>query len=56
LNVHRFSDVRQTEIHTAGPLEPDLSPLEVQIAIAKLRKYESPGGDEILAMLLQEKG
>ncbi|PNF27183.1 hypothetical protein B7P43_G07852 [Cryptotermes secundus] len=31
LNVHRVSDVRQTEIHTAGPLVPDPSPFEVAV-------------------------
>jgi hypothetical protein len=39
LNVHRVSDVRQIEIHTAEPLVPDPSPFEVEIAIAKFRKY-----------------
>jgi hypothetical protein len=34
LNVHRVSDVRQIEIHTAEPLVPDPSPFEVEIAIA----------------------
>jgi hypothetical protein len=40
-----FSDVRQTEIHTAGPLVPDPSPFEVNITIVKLKKYKSPGSD-----------
>jgi hypothetical protein len=34
LNVHRVSDVRQIEIHTAEPLVPDPSPFEVEIAVA----------------------
>jgi hypothetical protein len=42
LNVHRVSDFRQREIHTSEPLVPDPSSLEVESAIAKLRKYESP--------------
>jgi hypothetical protein len=33
------SDVRQIEIHTAEPLIPDPSPFEVEIAVAKLKKY-----------------
>jgi hypothetical protein len=37
LNVHRVSDVRQIEIHTAEPLVQDHSPLEAEIAIAKLK-------------------
>jgi hypothetical protein len=34
LDVHNVSDVRQVE-HTAEPLVPGPSPLEVEIAIAK---------------------
>jgi hypothetical protein len=30
LNVHRVSDVRQIEIHTAELLVPDPSPFEVE--------------------------
>jgi hypothetical protein len=36
-HVHRVSDVRQIEIHTAEPLVLDPSPFEVEIAIAKLK-------------------
>jgi hypothetical protein len=32
LNVHRVSDIRQIEIHTAELLVPDPSPFEVEIA------------------------
>jgi hypothetical protein len=45
--VHNVSDVRQIEVHMAEPLVPDPSRLEVEIAIAELKKYKSPGGDEI---------
>jgi hypothetical protein len=38
LNVHRVSDVRQIEIHTAEPLVPDPSPFEVEIPVAKFDK------------------
>jgi hypothetical protein len=41
LNVHRISDVRQTEIHTAETLVPDHSPFEVENIIAKLKRYKS---------------
>jgi hypothetical protein len=48
LNVHRVSDIRQLEIHTAEPLVPDTSPFEVEIAIAKLKKkHKSPGSYQI---------
>jgi hypothetical protein len=33
LNVHKVSDVRQIEIHTAELLVPDPSPFEVEVAI-----------------------
>jgi hypothetical protein len=48
-----FSDVRQIETHTAEQLVPDPSPFEAEIAIAKLKKYKSPGSDQILAELIQ---
>jgi hypothetical protein len=53
LLVHSVSDVRQIEIHMAEPLMPVPSPREVQIAIAKLKKYKSPGSDQILAEVIQ---
>jgi hypothetical protein len=53
LNVYRVSDVRQMEIHTAEPLVPDPSPFEVEIAVAKLKRYKSPGSDQIPAELIQ---
>jgi hypothetical protein len=37
-NAHNVSDVRQIEVHTAEPLVPGPSPLEVETAIAKLKK------------------
>jgi hypothetical protein len=49
-------DVRQIEVHTAEPLVPGPSCLEVEIAIAKLKKYKSPGSDQILAELIQAGG
>jgi hypothetical protein len=53
LNVHNVNDVRQIEVHTAEPLVPGPSRLEVEIAIAKLKKYKSPGSDQIPAELIQ---
>jgi hypothetical protein len=35
LNVHRVSDVRQIEIHTAESLVPEPSPFEIEIPVAK---------------------
>jgi hypothetical protein len=48
-----INDVRQIKIHTAEPLVPKPSHLEDEIAIAKLKKYISPGSDQILAELIQ---
>jgi hypothetical protein len=49
LNVHRISDFRQIEIYTAEPLVSNPSPFEVDIATAKLKRYKSPGSDQIPA-------
>jgi hypothetical protein len=38
LNVHRVSDVKQIEIHTAEPLVPDPSPFEVKNCYCKVDK------------------
>jgi hypothetical protein len=43
LNVHNVIEVRQIEVHMAESLVPGPSCLEVEIAIAKLKKYKSPG-------------
>jgi hypothetical protein len=45
LNVHRFSDVRQTDIHTAEPLVPEKRAFVFEMAIEKLKKHKSPGID-----------
>jgi hypothetical protein len=54
--VHNISDVRQIEVHTAEPLVPGPSRLEVEIAIANLERYKSPGSDQIPAELIQAGG
>jgi hypothetical protein len=56
LNVHKVSDVRQIEIHNAKPLVPDPSPFEFDITVAKLKKYKSPGSNQILIELIQAGG
>jgi hypothetical protein len=56
LNVYRVSDVEQIKIHTAKPLVSDPGPFEVEITVAKLKKYELPGSDQILAELIQAGG
>jgi hypothetical protein len=56
LNVHRVSDVRQIEIHTAESLIPDPSPFAVKVSIAKLKRYKSPGSERIAAELNKARG
>jgi hypothetical protein len=56
LNVHEVSDVRQAEIHTAEPLVPEPSVLEVELAIEKLKSHKSPGTDQIPAELIKAWG
>jgi hypothetical protein len=56
LNVHGVNNVRQTEIHAAEPLVPELSSPEVEIAIEKLKRYKSPCTDQNPAELIQVGG
>jgi hypothetical protein len=51
--VYNVSDFRQSEVQTAEPLVPGPSPVEVEIAIGKLKKCKSPGNDQIPAELNQ---
>jgi hypothetical protein len=55
-NVHGDNDVKQTEIHTAEPLVPEPSTFEVDMAIEKLKRYKSPGIDQIPAELFKAGG
>jgi hypothetical protein len=45
LNIHDVSYIRQIEIHTAEPLVLGRSHLEIEVSIAKPKKYKSPGSD-----------
>jgi hypothetical protein len=56
LNVHGVGGVGQTEIHTAEPFVPEPSASEVEVAIGKLKRYKSPGVDQIAAELIQAGG
>jgi hypothetical protein len=56
LNVHGVSDVRHAEIHTAEPLVPEPSALEVELAIEKLKSHKSPGIDNIPVELIKAGG
>jgi hypothetical protein len=56
LNVRGVHNVRQMDIHTAEPLVPEPSLVEVEIAIGKLKLYKSPGTDQIPAELIKAGG
>jgi hypothetical protein len=56
LNVHSVSDVRHIEVHTGEPLGPGPSPLEIEIATTNLKRYKSPGSDQIPAELIKAGG
>jgi hypothetical protein len=53
LNIHGVNDVTQMEMHTAEPLVPTHSSFKVEITTEKLKRYKSPGTDQILAELIQ---
>jgi hypothetical protein len=56
LKVHREDGVRQTKMHTAEPFVPEPSASEVEVAIRKLKRYKSPGVDQIASELIQAGG
>jgi hypothetical protein len=44
------------DIHMAEPLVPEPSLVKVEIAFGKLKRYKSPGTDQILAELIKAGG
>jgi hypothetical protein len=56
LNVHNVNDVTQIEVHTVELLVAGPSRLEIEIAVARLKKYTSPGSDQIPAERVQAGG
>jgi hypothetical protein len=56
LNVQRVGGIRQTEIQTVEPFVPEPSISEVEVTIRKLKRYKSPGADQIPAELIQVGG
>jgi hypothetical protein len=53
--VHNISDVRQIKVHTAKSLVLGPSRLEVEISIAKFKKYKSPG-DRLCGLVVRVLG
>jgi len=53
LNIQGFNDVRQTEIHTAGPLVPEPSAFKLEMANEKLKRHKSLGTDQIPAEFIK---
>jgi hypothetical protein len=56
LNVYGAGGVRQTEMHTGEPFVPEPSASEVEVAIGELKRYKSPGVDQIPAELIHAGG
>jgi hypothetical protein len=56
LNVHGVHDIRQKAVHTAEPLVPEPYLVTVEIDIGKLKRYKSPGTNQILAELIKAGG
>jgi len=52
-NVHGVSYVRQTDIHTAERLKPELSAFEVEMATEMLKGHKSQDVDQIQAELIK---
>jgi hypothetical protein len=50
------SDVRLIEVYGAEPLVPDANSFEAEIAVAKLKRFKSQGGEQILTELIQAGG
>jgi hypothetical protein len=48
-----WGGIRQKETQTAEPFVPEPSISEVEVAIGKLKRYKSPGADQIPAELIQ---
>jgi hypothetical protein len=56
LNIHGAGGVRQTEMHTAEPFVLEPSASKAEAAIRKLKRYKSPGVDQLPAELIQAGG
>jgi hypothetical protein len=55
-SVHGVSEVRQTVIHTVGLLVSEPCDFEVEMSVKKLKRYESPGFDQIPTEMIKADG
>jgi hypothetical protein len=55
-NVLGVDYVREIDMHTAEPLVPEPNCLHIATAIEQLKRYESPGIDQISAELVEVVG
>jgi hypothetical protein len=56
LNVQGLHDFRQMVTQMTEPLVSESSLVKVEIAIGKLKRYKSPGTNQILAELIKAGG
>jgi hypothetical protein len=56
LIVHGVYDIGLMNIHTAEPLVPESSLVEVEIAVGKLKRYKSLCTDQIVAEFIKARG
>jgi hypothetical protein len=56
LNVYGVHDVRQMDIHTAEPLVPEPSLVEVETASGSLKRYKPTGTDQMPAEMIKTGG
>jgi len=54
--VHGVNDFRQTQIHTAKPLQPKQNTFEAELPFEKLKCHKSPGIDKIPPELIMTGG
>jgi hypothetical protein len=56
LSIHGVREFKQMDIHTAEPLVPEPSLVEVEIATDNLKSYKSPCTDKIPTEMIKAGG
>jgi len=54
--VHNGEQTEEFEIHTAEPLIPEPSVIEMEMSVNRLKNFKSPGIDNIPAELIKSGG